>query len=503
MAASASSRELYGEYREQMHQIADVKNAIAVLQWDQETYLPSKGTGFRAQQIATLSQEAHRLFTSDSLGRLLEELGGRNNLSEEEKANLTLSLEDFTKQKKYPPAFVRTLSETASKSYHAWICARKENRFALFEKDLGALISLKKQETEILGYSSHPFDALLNEFEKGCTVALLDKTFTEIAPPLKELLDRITSQKQVDDGFLHQFYSRQEQWDFGISIIRQLGFDFEAGRQDISEHPFTTSFNCRDVRITTRIDEQDLGNMIWSCIHETGHALYEQGLPESQYGLPLGEFASLGVHESQSRLWENHIGRSRQFWEYAYPLISNTFPRQLQDLSLDGFYRAVNKVEPSLIRTQADELTYHFHVMIRYELEKLLINGNLQTPDIPAWWNEQYKSWLGVQVPDDRRGCLQDVHWSHGSFGYFPTYSLGSFYAAQFFGAAENEIEGLYQSVREGKTQLLLDWLRIHIHQFGRRFTSEELCRKATGKPLDIQCFLNYMLDKYRKIYEF
>jgi carboxypeptidase Taq len=503
MMASSSTPELYGEYREQMHKIADIKNAIALLQWDQETYMPSQGTSFRAQQIATLSEQAHRQITKESMGNLLMELSGRNGLREEEKANLRLSLEDYNKQRKYPAAFVRTLSETSSRSLQSWINARKENRFAVFERDLDELIQLKKQETELLGYSGHPYNALPNEFEKDCTVDLMDRIFKEISLPLKELLDRITAKKQVDDRFLHQFYDRQEQWDFGIEIIRLLGFDFEAGRQDISEHPFTTSFSCRDVRITTRIDEQDLGNMIWSCMHETGHALYEQGLPETQYGLPLGEYASLGIHESQSRLWENQVGRSLLFWGPVLPRLKKIFPVQLDGLSPDGFFKGINKVEPSLIRTQADELTYHFHVMIRYELEKLLISGGLLTADIPAWWNEQYKTWLGVQVPDDLKGCLQDVHWSHGSFGYFSTYSLGSFYAAQFFESAEVQVQGLRESLGKAQTKPLLDWLRIYIHRFGRQFTSEELCQKLSGKTLDIQCFLRYLLDKYRIIYEF
>jgi len=503
MNTSAPSKDLYGEYREQMHKIADVRNAMAVLQWDQETYMPPKGSVFRAQQIATLSEQAHLQFTSEAMGNLLEELIGRNDLSKEEQANITLSNEDYLKQKKYSPAFVRTMSEMASKSFQAWLDARKENQFSLFQKDLDSLISLKKQETDILGYSAHPYDALLNEFEKGATVSMLDKIFGEIAPPLKGILNKIVTRKQVDDSFLHQPYPHQEQWDFGISLIMELGFDFEAGRQDISEHPFSTSFNCRDVRITTRIDDQNLGNMIWSCMHETGHALYEQGLPEGEYGLPLGEFASLGVHESQSRLWENEVGRSQSFWKYAYPLIFNAFPQQLEKVAMDNFYRGINRVEPSLIRTQADELTYHFHVMIRYELEKLLISGHLLTADIPAWWKEQYKTWLGVDVPDDKRGCLQDVHWSHGSFGYFSTYSLGSLYASQFFEAAGHQIPDLDQLIRRGQTKPLLGWLRTYIHQYGRRFTSEELCLKATGKPLDIQCFLTQMLDKYRNIYEF
>ncbi|MBS1600315.1 MAG: carboxypeptidase M32 [Bacteroidetes bacterium] len=493
----------YPEYKQHMQKIADVKNTLAVLQWDQETYLPAKGAAFRGQQIATLSELIHQLSTDKNLGDILENLQSENNLSESEKKNVSLSYEDYNKQKKYTPSFVRSMTETISKSFHSWIKARKENSFAVFEKDLSELIELKKQETDILGYSAHPYDALLDEFEKGCTVQLLDKTFTEVRPSLKNLLDQITTQKQVDDSFLYQHFPKQDQWNYGIYLIDQLGFDKEAGRQDISEHPFTTSFNKNDVRITTRVNENDFNNMTWSCIHETGHALYEQGLAESEYGLPCGEYASLSIHESQSRLWENNIGRSSGFWKYQYPTLKQYFPEQFKKTSLENFYKGINKVVPSFIRTEADELTYHFHVMIRYELEKKLIEGTLTTHDIPAYWNEQYLKYLDVNVPDDMRGCLQDVHWSHGSFGYFATYSLGSFYAAQLFAAAKKQIPDLNESIENGNTAPLLKWLRNQIHQFGRMYTSEELCMKASGEVLNIGYFMQYVIDKYSKIYEF
>jgi len=486
-----------------MQKIADVKNALAVLQWDQETYLPAKGASFRGQQIATLSELIHQLSTEESLGNLLEELKAKEDLADNEKRNVALNWEDYNKQKKYSSAFVRLLTETISKSFHSWIQARKENSFAIFENDLHQLIELKKQETDILGFASHPYDALLDEFEKGCTVELLDKTFTGIRPSLKNLLDSITTRNQVEDSFLNQFFPRQDQWNFGMYLIEQLGFDKEAGRQDISEHPFTTSFNKNDVRITTRINENDFSSMTWSCIHEAGHALYEQGLPENEYGLPCGEYASLSIHESQSRLWENNIGRSMEFWKYQYSKLKNFFPEQLGEISVNEFYEGINKVHPSLIRTEADELTYHFHVMIRYELEKLLIEGNLTAHDIPAYWNEQYAKYLGVRVPDDKKGCLQDVHWSHGSFGYFATYSLGSFYAAQFFAASQKQIPDLSEAIENGNTQPVLSWLRSHIHQYGRMYTSEELCRKVSGEVLDIRYFLQYLIDKYKKIYQF
>ncbi|HTI08176.1 MAG TPA: carboxypeptidase M32 [Puia sp.] len=501
MVLTKSTSDLYAEYVARMQKIADVKNATAVLQWDQETYLPAKGAAFRGQQMATLSEIAHEWLTADSLGDILKELNGRGDLTGDQQRNVTLSLEDYTKQKKFSPAFIRLLSETSSRSFHAWIKARSANSFDLFKEDLGKLVALKREEAELAGYEQHPYDALADQFEKGCTVGLLDKVFGQVRSPLQDLLDRIRTQPQVDDSFLHQSYPKQQQWDFGMEVIRQMGFDFQAGRQDLSEHPFTTSFNKNDVRITTRIDPMDFSHMTWSCIHETGHALYEQGLPEAYYGLPLGEFASLSIHESQSRLWENHIGRSLGWWKYGYPLLQQTFPAQLKEISLEQFYKGINKAGASLIRTEADEVSYHFHVMIRYELEKSLIEGSLSVSDIPAYWNEQYAAYLGVKVPDDKRGCLQDVHWSHGSFGYFPTYSLGSFYAAQLFVAAENQDNTIQPGIEKGDTAALLAWLRQHVHREGRRYTSEELCRQATGQTLDIKYFMHYLLDKYNKIY--
>lgn len=497
----STTAELYEKYRDKMRFIADVKSANAVLQWDQETYLPKKGAAFRGQQISTLSEISHRLFSEEELGNLLQNLLSKGDLSAAQKRNVEKTNEDYLKNKKYTSEFVRKLSEQVNKSFHSWIESRKENSFTVFEKDLNALIQLKKQEAELLGYEHHPYNALMDEYEKGATVELLDKTFTNLLPTLKGLIDRILRQPQVDDSFLKQHFPKQQQWEWGMELIKHLNFNFDAGRQDISEHPFSVSFNRNDVRITTRIDENDFGNMTWSCIHETGHALYEQGLTEDQYGLPLGEACSYSIHESQSRLWENNVGRSKNFWQYYYPVLQKNFPQQFQAVSPEQFYKGINRVEPSFIRTEADELTYHFHVYIRYELEKKLLEGSISAHDVPPYWNEHYKKFLNVDVPDDKRGCLQDVHWSHGSFGYFPTYSLGSFYAAQFFTIAKNQLPHLETEIQNGNTSSILNWLRQKIHSKGRFFTSEELCREVTGAGLDVTYFVNYLLDKYVSIY--
>lgn len=498
-----NSNKQYNEYSTHLKKIADVRYAIAVLQWDQETYMPRKGAGFRAQQVATLSEISHELFTQESFKNILQDLLTDGNLDESQQKNIALSWYDYTQQEKLSGDFVRQLSEATSRSFQAWVTAKTNNDFSVFEPHLVTLLELKKREAGFLGYEQHPYNALLNQYERGCTVALLDKVFNNLRQPLKKLLDQIKTCKQVDDLFLQGHYPKDNQWQFGMDLIKQLGFDFNGGRQDIAEHPFTTNFSSQDVRLTTRIDEKDFSNMTWSCIHECGHGLYEQGLPETAYGLPLGEYTSLSIHESQSRLWENNVGRSSDAWQYFLPVAKQYFPKALENVSPDQFYKGINKVQPSFIRTEADELTYHFHVQVRYELEKKLLEGSLAVKDIPAYWNEQYHTLLGVTVPDDRTGCLQDVHWSHGSFGYFPTYSLGSFYAAQFFAAAQKNVQGLQNYIRNGEYKPLLDWLRISIHQYGRRFTSEELCERITGEPLNIDFFIQYATEKYKNIYGF
>jgi carboxypeptidase Taq len=495
--------DLYLAYCSRMQKIADLKYSAAVLQWDQETYMPPKGAVFRGQQLATLSEFSHELFTSEETNSLLLDLLGRQDLSDSQKRNVELSFEDYTKQKKLPTEFVRKQVETINRCFHSWIEARKENRFSHFQPELAKLVELKKQEAVYLEYKQHPYDALLNDYEKGASVAMIDAVFENLIPDLKNILQKIIASKAVDNSFLRKNYPKKEQWDFGMQLLKEMHFDFEAGRQDISEHPFTTSFSSQDVRITTRIDENDFANMTWSCIHELGHALYEQGLPVNEYGLPLGEACSFSIHESQSRLWENQVGRSRAFWKHYYSQLQKRFPSQLNNVTGDQFYFGINKVQASLIRTEADEVTYHFHVFVRYELEKKLIDGSLGVKEIPAFWNEHYRKYLGVEVPDDLHGSLQDVHWSHGSFGYFPTYSLGSFYAAQFFEKAKQKIPLLQQEIENGGFYSLLNWLRQGIHGNGRYYTSEELCAKVCGETLNIQYFIKYLLDKYRNIYQF
>ena len=498
----SSSQELYDSYKKHFQEIADIKYASAVLQWDQETYLPKNGNDTRGRQIATLSEFAHVKFTSDQTGNLLSELMMRNDLSINQKRNIELSLEDYNKNKKLPASFVRKSTEIINKSFHAWVNARKENNFKIFEQPLQSVIDIKKEEAELLGYVAHPYDALMSEYDKGLTVKITDDLFYGLIPQLTILLNRIKEYPQVQNDFLFQFFDKNSQWDFGIDLLKSIHFDFEAGRQDISEHPFTTNFSSRDVRLTTRIDEHDFGNMAWSCIHEGGHGLYEQGLPYEEYGLPLGEYCSLSVHESQSRIWENCIGRSLAFWEYHYPKLKNYFPNQLKSIGTEEFYNGINKVTPSLIRTEADELTYHFHVMIRYEIEKQLIEGTINSKDIPLMWNELFQKHLGISVPNDKNGCLQDVHWSHGSFGYFATYSIGSLYAAQMWNAIQLSHPDVVEQLKTGESNSIFSWLKNNIYSWGRFYNSNELCKKATGEVLNAEHFIKYANEKYKTIYK-
>lgn len=497
-----TSQQLYEQYTAQMRKIADVKYALAVLQWDQETYMPSGGVAMRAQQMATLSEIAHQLFADKNLGILLQELSAAEGLTELQQRNISLTLEDYRKNEKYSSSFVRELSEAVSTSYHAWIDARKQNDFAVFETSLDHLIRLKKEETRVLGFEDHPYDALLNEFEKGASVAWLDELFLDLQSSLKPLLLKVMDSPVPEQAFLHQYFDKDAQWRLGLDLLKQMGFDFERGRQDLSEHPFTTNFNTGDVRVTTRIDEHNLASMTWSCLHEGGHALYEQGLPSGQYGLPLGEYCSIGIHESQSRLWENCIGRSLPFLDCNISLFQQYFP-SLKQVSSRQLYAAVNGVKPSLIRTEADELTYHFHILIRYEIEKKLMEGSITAKDIPSLWNDLYKDLLGVAVPDDKNGCLQDIHWSHGSFGYFPTYTLGSLYAAQFYHYMQSGNPGLLKEVGRGDYTSVHQWLQLNVYQYGRRFTGKELCNKITGASLQLGYFMQYLTAKYQDIYHF
>ena len=497
-------QELYGAYTEHLQKIADYNGAIALLHWDSEVNAPPKGAKHRAGQIATLSASAHELSTSAWFGDILQQLSAQSDkLNAQQARNIYLSVKDYERATKLPTDFVSRFAKARANAYQAWMSARKANDYQLYKAALGEIISLSREKAALFGYEAHPYDALLDEYEEGMTVAQLEPVFARIKTELAQYAKDLQALNQATPNeFLFKHYAKQSQWDFGVSMLKQIGYDMEAGRQDFAEHPFCTSFSPFDVRVTTRINENDLTGMLGNCIHEGGHALYEQGLPAELYGQPLSQAVSLGIHESQSRLWENHVALGRPFWVANYDKLVSVFPEQLKGIDLETYYKAINQVKPNLIRVEADELHYHLHVLIRYEIEKGLIDGSITVDNLDKVWNEQYQTYLGVQVPDDKRGVLQDVHWCEGLLGYFPTYSLGSFYSAQFYATAKKHTPNLEAEIAKGNHKPLLDWLRANIHQHGRFYTPNELCKQATGEYLNIDYFMEYVREKFGQVYE-
>ncbi len=492
----------YAHYVDHLQRLADIHAAIALMAWDKEVYMPKRGASFRTRQLMTIEGLAHAHFTDKAfIERVLQLQRHAHLLDTAQRCNVQRTAYDLERARKLDRSFVEHKSQITSQAFHAWLDARAANDYGRFAPALQQLVDLKREEAERLGYEAHPYDALLEGFEPGARVAQLDALFGALTDWLRPFATQLRRRTQVADDFLHQFFPAEQQWAFGLRLLQNMGYDFDAGRQDKSTHPFTISFSPGDVRVTTRIDEHDFACMTWSTIHEGGHALYEQGLPPQQYGLPLGQPASLAIHESQSRLWENHVGRSLSWWQYHYPALQTSFPEQLGSISLETFWKGINKVAPGFIRTEADELHYHLHIVIRYEIEKGLIEGSCSTDQLETIWNEKYHTHLGITPPDALQGILQDIHWAHGSFGYFPTYTLGSLYAAQFYAQAQSEIDGLESLLAQGQCGPLLSWLRKRIHRHGRRWLADDLCRRVTGKPLQIDAFRQYAEAKFAAVY--
>ena len=492
----------YQTYVSKMRQIADVEASIAVLNWDKEVNIPPKGVKVRSQQISTLSGLAHNLKThSDFLQVVKELMEQKEHLSQDQYRNVFKTHQALQRATKLDEEFVQRRSLIISKAYEHWIKARRANDFSIYAPYLEKVVEIKIEEAHKIGCKGHIYNALLDEYERGMTVEKLDVIFDGVRQHLGPLLGKIRACKSTDDSFLHLEYPFQKQWDFSLDLLKNIGYDFEAGRQDLSEHPFSTSFGFGDIRLTTRSDDNNFACMCWSSLHEGGHGLYEQGLLEEHYGLPIGQFISLGIHESQSRLWENQVGRSKNFWTFHYPKLQGIFPENLQNISLEQFYKGINKINPHPIRVESDELHYHFHILIRYEIEKALIDGSLSVKDLEAKWNALYKEYLGLDIESPNDGVLQDIHWAIGSLGYFPTYSLGSFYAAQFYEKAKEEIPTLEDQIREGNSQELLKFLQTQIYQHGQRYEANHLCKRITGRELDYSYFKKYVEDKYGEIY--
>lgn len=489
-------------------EIRRIQSAAAVLSWDQETYMPAGGGAARAEQIATLDGLAHQKLVSAEVETLLSEWidptteQPAENWDEPSRSLLRETWRDFSRAKKLPSDFVIRLSRECSLAQQAWVTAREESRFSKFLPSLKTILGLKRDEAHYLGYQASPYDALLDTYEPGATIAQLAPLFTQLRVRLVPLLKRVqASAVTIDDRCLHQNFDQAKQVEFGRLVLTAMGYDFERGRLDLSAHPFTTSFHPTDVRVTTRVFENDLPSCLFSCIHEGGHGLYDQGLDPRYYGSPLGESVSLGFHESQSRLWENCVGRSRPFWHCFYPILQHTFPQQLAAVPLDQFYAAINRAAPSLIRVEADELTYNLHIMLRVEIEQALVEGQAQPEDLPDLWNEKMQSYLGIVPERDAEGVLQDVHWSMGAFGYFPTYTLGNLYSVQFFEQAQLELPQLNEDMAAGHLVPLRRWLEQKIHRWGRMFTPDHLARRVTGSGVNPEPFLRYLEAKYAELY--
>jgi len=492
----------YNEFSEHLHKIGVIGSIGGLLGWDNEVYKPEKAMGIRSEQNAFISGLIHEEFTSENFEKNVVALLNDKTLSKEQSINVKKIHEDLIKQKKFSKEFIQKQSVIISEAFGKWHAAKTQNDFSLFEESLEKVVALCKESAEILGYEEHPYDALLDMYEPGMTTKKLKVIFANVKEQLVPYYNSLLKKKQVEDSFLHSKFEKQKQWDISIELLKQMGYDFAAGRQDYAPHPFSIGMHPTDVRITTRVNEHNLSELIWSAIHEGGHALYEQGLDPQYFGQPQGAAASLGIHESQSRLWENNVGRSLSFWTANYHLMQNAFPETFGKVELLDFYKAINKVEPGFIRTNADEISYHLHVLIRFEIEVALMEDKIKVKDLPAFWNAKYKEYLAVDVPSNTLGVLQDVHWSHGSLGYFPTYSIGSFYAAQLFAHAEKQIPQLKAKIEKGELSELLSWLRSNIHIKGKLYTSEEICEQTTGEKLNFDYFMNYVKAKYNGIYK-
>ena len=481
-----------------------LKSTMGLLQWDEETYLPPAGGDYRAEQVAYLAGLVHQRETDARIGSWLDEIAGSVEPDGEPAAVLRDMRRDYDKKTKLPQSLVEELSRTSSLGQQAWKEARKADDFATFQPLLEKTIDLKRQEAEAYGYDDSPYDALLDDYEPGETTANVARVLAGLREQLTPLVERIAdSDRRPSVDLVGRDYPQSQQEAFGKQAAAAIGFDFDAGRLDVTAHPFCGGAGPRDVRLTTRYDETDFAGGFFSILHEAGHGIYEQGLPCEKYGLPTGEAVSLGIHESQSRMWENLVGRSRAFWDHFYGPMTKAFPKALDGIAQEDFYFAINESKPSLIRTESDEATYNLHIIVRFELEQALLAGDLTVADLPSAWNAKYQQYLGIQPPNMADGVLQDVHWSAGLFGYFATYSLGNLYASQFFDQAGKDLGDLEQQFRQGEFQPLRDWLRTNLHSHGRRYSAAELAQRVTGGPLSQEPLMTHLNAKYGQLYGF
>lgn len=501
--------QAYAELVQRMKEIAVLGNTAGVLGWDQEVYMPAANAAYRAEQLSLLAGMCHQKFTDPKVGELISKAESAKGLTADALSDSAVNLREwrrsYDRSTKLPQKLVEEMTRVTSQAQVEWVEARKENKFSRFQPWLDKIIPLCQEQAKCYGYKDQPYDALLEDYEPGLTTAELNRLF----PPLKESLSVLvakisSSSRKPDVSILKRPCPVPTQQAFCRRMAEAIGFDFAKGRIDISAHPFTTGLGPADTRITTRFEETNFENSFFSTLHEAGHGIYDQNLPsDGHYGTPRSSAVSLGIHESQSRLWENLVGRSLPFWKFFYPELKKTFPGVFDDVSLEAFHFAINHSAPSYIRTESDEVTYNLHICLRYDIEVALIGGSLKTSDIPSAWNNAVKKYLGLTPPSDALGCLQDVHWSHGSFGYFPTYTLGNLYSAQFFAAADKEVGPLAEKFERGDFAPLKKWLNGKIHAEGQRFRAGDLCKRVTGRELSSGHFLDYLSGKFGKLYGF
>ena len=490
------------ELKEYLKKIEYLNSTISLLHWDSMVNMPKEAMEYRSEMIGYLAGESYKLTTSEKMKAFIDSFTGMEDLDLITKAMLENITKEYQKATKIPEAEFVQYEIDKALSQSAWEEGKKKKDFSIFKPHLAKMIAANKKFSEYWGFVDNKYDGLLDLYEPGMTTERLDLVFGELREALVDLLRNIqNSDRKTDDAILKGDYSIDSQRKLGEAILEKLGYDFETrGRIDVSAHPFTTNFGNKDVRITTKYNTADFRPAIFSLIHEGGHGIYEQNIPDELLGTSLATGASMGMHESQSRFYENVLGKSMEFWSYFYPKFQETYP-ELERVDLKSFYQAINCVEPSLIRIDADELTYSLHVIIRYEMEKLLINGDILIDDVPRLWNEKYKEYLGVTPENDAEGVLQDVHWSGGDFGYFPTYALGNLYGAQLFHKLKEDLPDWNHQVEGGDFSSITKWLRENVHQYGATFKPAELIRKVTGEELSATYFIEYLNNKFGKLY--
>ncbi len=496
----------FEELKTRLLEVNDISSAAGLLYWDQSTYMPPGGAAARGRQMATLSRLAHEKFVDPAVGKLLDDLVPYEeslDYDSDEASILRVTRREYERATKIPSEFLAEVTSHTSESYQVWTEARPANDFERVRPYLEKTLDYSKQAADFFPGYEHIADPSIELSDYGMKATEVSRVFAELREALVPIVSAITSQEPADDSCLHQHFPEAQQLEFGLEVARQFGYDMNRGRQDKTHHPFMTKFSLGDVRITTRTKEDFLGDALFSTLHETGHALYEQGIRMDWEGTPLAGGTSSGVHESQSRLWENIVGRSKGFWEHYYPQLQSVFPEQFGDVPLDTFYRAINKVERSLIRTNADEVTYNLHVMLRFDFELALLEGKLEIRDLPDAWRERFEADFGIVPPDDKDGVLQDVHWYYGLIGgSFQGYTLGNILGAQFFSTATKAHPEIPNEIENGKFQTLHNWLKDNLYQYGSKYTAPEIIERATETPLTIEPYIKYLRTKYGELYD-